>query len=288
MAYPTTTAASDVWSLRDVYKARAGDSWPSALAGPTGAGTNGALYAYSYLANTNGTLISKNDGGNINSIVDSMEDGDALLLGPGSYNVDLEEIDDGYIDDFMRSKDILVAGNVDDAADVDLYADSRSGNQRSYVVGHTDLNNKYAQYAFLTIRPSAPSSTSSYYNAIVGVDISGGSKETHANITNCIIDLSNYLGAPSWEYNNRGSLKDVRFTRCTFANYTGWQGTYSEGSGTIYVTDTVYEHGRNSELSLVESNIATNVSLDSAFNYNQANHSTRGHLYVPNTNAVMQ
>jgi len=27
--YPNTTSASDVWSLRDVYKAEAGDEWPS-------------------------------------------------------------------------------------------------------------------------------------------------------------------------------------------------------------------------------------------------------------------
>ena len=28
MSYPTTTSSSDVWSLRDQYKARAGDNWP--------------------------------------------------------------------------------------------------------------------------------------------------------------------------------------------------------------------------------------------------------------------
>lgn len=28
MSYPTTSAASDVWSLRDQYKARAGNNWP--------------------------------------------------------------------------------------------------------------------------------------------------------------------------------------------------------------------------------------------------------------------
>jgi hypothetical protein len=27
--YPNTNSASDVWSLRDVYKAEAGDEWPS-------------------------------------------------------------------------------------------------------------------------------------------------------------------------------------------------------------------------------------------------------------------
>lgn len=31
--YPSTTSASDIWSLRDVYKAEAGDQWPSL--GPT-------------------------------------------------------------------------------------------------------------------------------------------------------------------------------------------------------------------------------------------------------------
>lgn len=38
MAYPTTTAASDVWSLRDVYKAEAGDNWPAVGGGGTSSG----------------------------------------------------------------------------------------------------------------------------------------------------------------------------------------------------------------------------------------------------------
>ena len=29
MSYPTTSSASDVWSLRDAYKAEAGDNWPA-------------------------------------------------------------------------------------------------------------------------------------------------------------------------------------------------------------------------------------------------------------------
>jgi len=29
--YPTTSSASDVWSLRDVYKAEAGDDWPDLI-----------------------------------------------------------------------------------------------------------------------------------------------------------------------------------------------------------------------------------------------------------------
>ena len=38
MAYPTTTAASDVWSLRDVYKAEAGTNWPLFFSGVTATG----------------------------------------------------------------------------------------------------------------------------------------------------------------------------------------------------------------------------------------------------------
>jgi len=35
MSYPTTSSASDVWSLRDVYKARGGGNWPSIQTIPT-------------------------------------------------------------------------------------------------------------------------------------------------------------------------------------------------------------------------------------------------------------
>jgi hypothetical protein len=39
--YPNTTSASDVWSLRDVYKAEAGDEWPRL---PVGFALSSAVY----------------------------------------------------------------------------------------------------------------------------------------------------------------------------------------------------------------------------------------------------
>ena len=54
--YPNTTSASDVWSLRDVYKAEAGDEWPSGL-------VLFDLSSASYDSNTTGNLGNGNTTG---------------------------------------------------------------------------------------------------------------------------------------------------------------------------------------------------------------------------------
>ena len=45
MTYPTSSSASDVWSLRDVYKAEAGDEWPSVYVQPDWSLQNAAYSA---------------------------------------------------------------------------------------------------------------------------------------------------------------------------------------------------------------------------------------------------
>ena len=54
--YPNTDAASDIWSLRDVYKAEAGDEWPSSQ-------VLFDLSSASYDSNTTGDLSNGNLGG---------------------------------------------------------------------------------------------------------------------------------------------------------------------------------------------------------------------------------
>jgi len=72
MAYPTTTAASDVWSLRDVYKAEAGDNWP-------GLQTN--------ITATGGTITDITDGG-VNYRVHTFTSSGTFDVTSGSQNIE--------------------------------------------------------------------------------------------------------------------------------------------------------------------------------------------------------
>lgn len=87
MAYPTAFAASDVWSLRDVYKAEAGSNWPT-LAGydytdpaNIGAFVNGGFLA-GVIDTISGTIDSSDD----------YQTGEryALIVGPKSLEADTD------------------------------------------------------------------------------------------------------------------------------------------------------------------------------------------------------
>jgi hypothetical protein len=100
-----------------VYKARAGSNWPAILTG-----TNGSLYADSYLATTGGSLITVTSSGSINSVIDSANDGDAILLAPGTYNIDAQVVTSNFSDPF-RNKNVLICGDTNLVNDVVLTVD---------------------------------------------------------------------------------------------------------------------------------------------------------------------
>lgn len=63
--FPSTTSASDAWSLTDVYRAEAGDNWPAVITvpgAPTGvsatAGNTQAVVSFTAPANTGGSAIT--------------------------------------------------------------------------------------------------------------------------------------------------------------------------------------------------------------------------------------
>jgi len=72
--YPNTTAASDVWSLRDVYKAEAGDDWPEVSVAPVDPVTITSL----------GTTVTQSSRNVTNINLLSVSQGDQIVLVYGS------------------------------------------------------------------------------------------------------------------------------------------------------------------------------------------------------------
>lgn len=85
MAYPTTTAASDVWSLRDVYKAEAGSNWPTI----GGGAADPFIDNVSLLLNAESSPIQDATGQNTISVVgDVFIDTNVVKFGSGSLFFD--------------------------------------------------------------------------------------------------------------------------------------------------------------------------------------------------------
>jgi hypothetical protein len=254
--------------------------------------TAGQSYAASYLATTGGNLFTANGGGNLDNTIDNMNDGDALVLGAGSYTGDFNIfVDSNNTPDHLRNKDVLVCGGSAEVNDVSLFLDGlgRQGRDAHF----STLNNSQtpnAQYAFLRLIVDTPGRTASYAHAIFAGPNRGSfpGSGLFTNFVNCVLDMDNYFDAPAWEYNNAGVDKGMKFIRCTFANYTGFRDYYSEGPGSIDLEDNIFEDVRAlyGDGTINETNTAQNVSIGSNFSYDTTLHPDRGHLYVPNTNAI--
>jgi len=88
MAYPTTTAASDVWSLRDVYKAEAGANWPFL--------TGGLVQGLNYFLHDSSSVYSANDHPTDSSEMDAFFDtNQSPLTQSGQFFEEINWADDG-------------------------------------------------------------------------------------------------------------------------------------------------------------------------------------------------
>ena len=98
-----------------------------------------------YTTLSGGTLVEVTHAGgvhNLNDTIDSMTDGDALLLSPGIYEIDgVTDTTDGgnpdmsYTNDYMRMKNIALVGKSDNPSDITVHL--REG-PASYIDGGYD------------------------------------------------------------------------------------------------------------------------------------------------------
>jgi hypothetical protein len=105
-------------------------------------------------------------------------------------------------------------------------------------------------------------------------------------MVNCYFD--NNGGDISWHYDNASSTgTDVEFIRCTFANYTNWDNSYSGRDDQIDVGDCLFSGSTDSTEYVDLGGNVTNATIDETNRtYNTSTYSSSGHLYVPNTNAI--
>jgi hypothetical protein len=284
LPYPSVDEASSLWKLREAMTARSLGIYPNNDPVPQ---TSGSAYASSYLATTGGSLIEITIPGSLNATLDNASDGDAILLKTaGTYTVNNLQTD-AYGSCPWRLKNVLIAGDTEDASDfVVEFTKTAQRGMHLFAGGNTTSPpsiNK--QGAFITFYTQNTSGTS-YINALVAVVSNGSTAPPKGRLVNCYIDQN--TGDISWHYNNGNEVSiDVEFVRCTFANYTNWDASYSGRDDVITVTSSLFD-GTTDTTEYVDGGGNTYSATVDTTNrtYSTSSYSTSGHLYIPNTTAV--
>lgn len=276
-SYPTSQVASSVWSLTDVSRNEELDNWPEFI------DAYGLDYANSYITTTGGSITTfTSTSGSIDTAIDNLSDGDVLLLSSGSYTLTSKSA--GYLTSCpWRNKNILIAGAVLDANDVEitLTHNSERGKHIFAEASGTNIPTIRKQMAFLRLKRLA-TSTTSYINSLCGGPTT---YEAKGRMVNCILDLNN--GNVSWHYDNSGTTgHDVKFIRTTFINYNTWGASYSGTAGIIDVDNCLFDSTTVTNKATLTDCVQSATITTSNGNYSTASYATAGHLYVPNTTAV--
>lgn len=272
MSYPTRGSASGIWKLNEARNASMGGSWPTT--------TSGLFYAQSYIAQTGGSLITVSVGGNVRAAIDSSLDGDAVLIDEGTYSVGTSSVGSAI----HGGKEILIAGNTDIPQNVVIdYNHDVPEEIRDHPVFKDDCNTTNTQLAFLTFYRNPTNTISTNYNSTL---VQGNSGTTKGIAINVYFDLDDKLVA--WNYDNsNNTTHDVRFLRCTFANYSSWVSSYSGSDGVIDVGNCLFDDSTiTTEYINLGNNFAGAVVDTANRSYNTLTYPTAGHLYIPNTTAV--
>ena len=282
MPYPSSSAASDIWPLRENYKAEAGGDWPALP-------TNGRKYAESYIATTGGTITPVATTDNLTTAVSNATDGDVLLLAEGSHDLDGAIVQSGFISDPFQKKNVLICGDTDIPQNVLINYDA-DGTAAVRDGGIFNSDNavacsNYRQIAFLAFR-TVQTHTLSYSSTLVHNGYGGSSYPAIGRATNCYIDYNN--GNIAWIYDNSNATNvDVEWTRCTFANYFSWVTKYSGANGVNTVTSCLFDDTTvTAEYTDGGGNVASATVDTTNRTYSTGTYPTAGHLYIPNTTAI--
>ena len=276
--------ADSVWTLN--WENAGPVLLPSSMVPPPPPPPSYTNYSTEYTTLSGGTLVEVTHAGgvhNLNDTIDSMTDGDALLLSPGIYEIDgVTDTTDGgnpdmsYTNDYMRMKNIALVGKSDNPSDITVHL--REG-PASYIDGGYDpIFGAYSgvtsgwlrHFAYLKVVRHTTQSVP-YGVALAGYH--AGATKGYAK--NVIFDLG---GSPvSWRYNNSNTSQKVKFEDCSFVNYSEWLSSYSGAAGTVIVEDCAFSGTANlgdSRISTSGTNIE-NVTFNNSFEYTPT---TSGHL----------
>ena len=235
-------------------------------------GTAGGLYATQYVSLTGGSVVQYNIAGSIDSQIDALSDGDALLLAPGTYSATRGST--GV--DVFRNKQILICGDTEAAGDIviEFDHDLPSGVRDHPIFDNTNTDLK-AQLAFISLKRIQTDGTN-YISALV----KGNGRPSKGKAVNCYFDFN--TSDVSWIYDNNSlTTIDVRFHNCTFANYTNWDSKYSGRADVVDVHNALFDDTYDTNDTLFYGTTVGSATVDTVNRtYNTGTYPNSGHLII--------
>ena len=234
-------------------------------------------YVGFYINRTSGTIVEVTYSGtgidNLDSTIDSMSDGDVLLLNPGEYEITPTLNFDGYATLNTRGKSIAFLGNTLNPPDVKLNL-LPNGTARDNPLFFESAGSLH--YANMHIIRMSDGTAHTNYSGAIKRGTDWTTRATSGYARNCIIDLNGLV--VSFNYDNNGDATPIVYLiNCSFVNYSSWQAGYSGNSNSIQVIDCAFDNANaHSNGVTAIGQFAQNVAFDG--NYNYSNSSSYGHL----------
>ena len=250
-------------------------------------------YADYYIARTSGTkneitpTVGVNDSAgaafanayDLDTAIDALTIGDALLLKPGHYKIGVTSSGAGYSGDMFRNNAFALIGKSFVPTDVKVTIYEPSTDYRDHPIFTADngLNatqNRQRHLANLMIFRDEVSTTN-YANALVRGNASPDAGGGYAK--NCIFDMNN-VGSNSnvsWQYDNNNHTNAHYFQDCSFVNYNTWQSDYAGDAAQVVVANAAFSSTTNTGVTI--SNYQQNSSFSADYT-SYTNSTTYGHL----------
>ena len=229
-------------------------------------------YAAEYLTLTGGNLTSVTYSGsgtdNLDAIIDARSQGDAILLSPGTYELNPTNWD-GYNSSNWRGKDIAIIGMTKDPADVVLNLNDAGAREKPIFSSGTVSTNYYNHFANMrVVRLGNPGAVN--YQAAIRREAGGG------YVQNCIMDFNG--NSVAWIYDNGSTGTPVgSFINCSFVNYASWLTNYNGNTHTALRNTNCAFVGTYAAGATFYGTTGTNISFGAGYTYTD-NGSTYGHM----------
>ena len=221
----------------------------------------GLSYAQKYIATTGGIIRNVSPSDNIYNIIGLSNNGDALVLSPGTYNANYSSL--GITDQFydnqgiiFRGKKILICGSTSNSSDVIVNYTPANGANPHPIFGPSSTG--LTQLAFLSFNRIS-TRTTNYQVALCAFSLGGYAYRVRFDFNNKPV---------SWLYDNNNLTIKKTFENCVFSNYSTWVGNYQGIASSIVSKNNVFEKnfldlatliGTNDDFSAIESNSYSNL-----------------------------
>ena len=203
--------------------------------------TDGLTFANEYIAKTGGSIVNVTGGGNINANINSANEGDALLLGPGTYSIDAKsagyygETDNTSYRDtsIFLGKKIAIIGNTSTPGEVVInYTPHYQNNLYYYFSVWNKACNENCKLAFVKLKRDLSAFNHNYnfdqMNTLHHASKGGEAKSVIFDFTNSFsarsLDSRRILGGFMFAYDGTDNaniiLRNRRFADCFFTGYT--------------------------------------------------------------------